>query len=229
MVHPKSSYKSKIKKNTSKKIYLGHIKKTKPQCSAAAPIESMQLESEFWCFVCFVVLFVFCVLYKINFPSFETASVNCSMDWGNTIFWSEQHTVHYSSPSLPQDIIQLPLAHLPDSQMAQLLGKLRIGQVFLFTLTDTRHEREFPFPTFSQEVLVNSFPTCVGNTFFHSCSQSQNLAILFFIPIPNSKIWEHCFQSNSQSQILRKYIENFGNTVVSMLPFCITLGEIYLK
>ena len=51
------------------KIYLGHIKKTKPQCSAAAPKESMQLESEFGDFF-FADLFVLCVLYKIIFPSF---------------------------------------------------------------------------------------------------------------------------------------------------------------
>ena len=60
-------------------------------------------------------------------------------------------------------------------------------------LDPIRHEPEFLFPTFSKDSLVNYFPTWVRNTVFHSCSQSQNLAILFFIPIPNPNIWEHCF------------------------------------
>ena len=53
-----------------------------------------------------------------------------------------------------------------------------------------RHEREFPFPTFSRYSLVNSFPSWVGNTDLHSHSQSQKLGIVFFVPIPNPTSWE---------------------------------------
>ena len=64
------------------------------------------------------------------------------------------------------------------------------------SVTLRRHEQEFPFPTFSQDSLVNSLPhgfsflfpiPKLGNTVLHSHSQSQNLGTLFFIPILNPK------------------------------------------
>ena len=64
-------------------------------------------------------------------------------------------------------------------------------------------------PTFSQDSLVNSFPTWVGNSVCHSCSQSQNLAILLFVPIPNPKIWEHCFSFPFHIQNLKKLYWKF--------------------
>ena len=88
---------------------------------------------------------------------------------------------------------------------------------------DFRHEWEFLFPTFSRYSLVISFPSWVGNTVFHSHSQSQKMGTLFFIPIPNPKIWEHCFSFPFPIPTLNKNILgiSLGNKVVSMHPFSI--------
>ena len=80
-------------------------------------------------------------------------------------------------------------------------------------LESGRHEREFRFHTYSQDSLVNYFSAWVRNTVFHSHSQSQKLETLFFIPIPNPKIWENCFSFPFQIVL--------GNKEVSMHPFSV--------
>ena len=85
-----------------------------------------------------------------------------------------------------------------------------------------RHEREFPIPTFFKDSLINYFPTWVGNIFFHS--QSQKLGTLFFIPIRNPEIWEHCSSFPFPIPKLKKiYIFGIwlGNRIVSMHPLSV--------
>ena len=141
-------------------------------------------------------------------------------------------TLHTPSSTLhtPYSTLHTPysIIHTPHSK----LYTPHIGVNSPHLTLNTRHEREFPFPTFFQDSLINFFPTWVGNTVFHSHSQSkklgrnffqlhsksQNLGTLFFLPIPNP---------NLQENILGFLV---GNKVVSMHPFSEdNWGKIYLK
>ena len=80
----------------------------------------------------------------------------------------------------------------------------------LSILSLTRHEQEFPFPTYSRYCLVNSSKLGLEKVFFISIPNPIILKNCFFIRIPNQKIRDHCllfaFRIPTKKRI---YIRNF--------------------